>query len=116
MRLDLAAHPNAGVAHTNARVIFRRHPGEHFGEVGAGRDGSVKGESAAVRHGVAGVYAKIEQHLVDLAFVGSDEAKVGFQLEMEIDGLGKCRLQHALQVPDERVEIERRKTGFSLAG
>src|SRR5205814_10263160 len=72
VRLDLAAHPNAGVAHTNARVIFRRHPGEHFSEVGAGRDGSMERERAAIRHGGAGVYAKIGQPLVDLAFVCSD--------------------------------------------
>jgi len=83
-------------------------PGEHSVR-SRRRDGSVEGESAAVRHGVAGVYAKIEQHLVDLAFVAVMRRRSGFQLEMEINCLGKCRLQHPLQVPDERVEMDRRK-------
>ena len=115
VRLYLAAHADARVAHADTGIIFRGDAGKNFGEIRTRSDAGAKGESAALRHGIARIHTKVQQDLVKLAFVRRDERKIGLEFEMEIDCFGKCRLQHALEIADERVEIDRGKTRFSLA-
>ena len=115
VRLHLPAHSDAGVAHANARVAIGGDAGEHFRKIGAGRDGSEERKGAAVRHGVARIHAKIQQDLMDLALVGRDQGKVRLQFQIETDRLGKSCLQHWLQLTNERIQIDGRKTRFGLA-
>src|SRR3954471_18918984 len=103
MRLHLPSHADAGVANANARVGFCRHAAKYFSEIRAGRDRAAQGESATIRHGVAGIDTEIEEHLVELAFISRNWRQIRLKLEVKVDCLRKCRLQHPFEFAHDRV-------------
>ena len=62
---------------------------------------------AAVRHRVAGVHREVENHLLDLAWVGADPADRGGELHRELDVLADDALQQRIDTRQHLVEVER---------
>src|SRR3954451_18131597 len=50
-----------------------------------------------------------------LTFISGDQRQVRLKLEVEVDRLRKCRLQHSFELAHDRVEVDGRKTRLGLA-
>ena len=64
------------------------------------------GQAAAAGHGVAGVDREVHQHLLDLARVGLDRAGLADGADVELEVLADQPPQHAIELADDRVEID----------
>ena len=76
-------------------------------------DGAVVGvarrdrQPAAVRHRVAGVHGEVDDHLLDLARVGTDDPEVRRREELELDVVAEQPLEEPTDLGEHRVQVER---------
>ena len=77
--------------------------------------GSLDRQLPALRHGVAGVDRQVEQHLLDLARVGSHGAQALLQRRDELDVLADQPSQHLVRVAHDLVQVDDARLEHLLA-
>ena len=86
----LRRHAGAGVAHFDQHVFAGLHAVLTEGEqVALGDIGGADRELAAVRHGVARIHRKIDDHLLELMQVRLHRPDVGAAVELQLDVLAE---------------------------
>ena len=112
MLLHLRAHPAAGVAH--AQLHEAAGAGLAVGPRPGGVDlDQVDGQHdlSAVRHGIAGVDAEIEDDLVDHSRIGLDRGQVGGRPELDGHRFPEQSPDHRQESGDVRLQVHRVQIG-----
>ncbi len=64
-------------------------------------------QPSAARHRVPGVDGQIEDHLLQLHRVGTNESQVAIGIDRKLDVLSDQSTQHALEAHDDLIQIQR---------
>ncbi len=106
--LQVRGDPHAGVGHREAHVAARLEVAA--AQAGRGVDlagEGAQGQGAALGHGVAGIDAEVEDHLLDLGGVRGHRRQVRRRPELQGDVLADHPAQHLLQAVEQGAQIHR---------
>src|ERR1700674_1744624 len=106
-RLGFVVHANAGVADGKHDVVARGERRVSTSEVLVEGDvGSLDGELAALRDGIARINGKVHDDLVDLAGIGADRADCGAWNHDQIDILADHAGKHFQVLGNYLIQVE----------
>lgn len=117
MGLDCLGDAGAGIGDLEVDIAtWGQWGGRSGGGVGEGKVGGTEGENTPVGHGIAGVDAEVEQHLVEAGGISGHRPQVRVAGSGDMQVAGEGIAGHAGEVVDETGAVDGAFDAFAAAG